>query len=249
MFSKNIYILWLQGWNKAPVLQKKVLQSWIKYNSDWNVVKLDYNNLKDYNLDIDYIYNKAKNITPQALSDIIRVSLLSKYGGIWVDATFLCLKSMTKLLNEYFINTNIFMYYRPNGGAELSHCLYSFIVSSSDSIIINKLNEEVKNYWIEKNYAHKYFWLEELLTKILINEEECKKEFDNMIKINADTYYSSHGLAGNINNVTKMLLIDEEYKKNIQENRPYVIKLWKDLNPYINKENFEKTNAGFILNL
>ncbi len=36
---------------------------------------------------------KIKKLTPQALSDIIRVSLLKKYGGIWADATFLLSKT------------------------------------------------------------------------------------------------------------------------------------------------------------
>ena len=58
---------------------KKVLSSWIKHNSDWNIIKLDYNNLKDYDLNINYIYNNNKQITAQALSDIIRVSILKKY--------------------------------------------------------------------------------------------------------------------------------------------------------------------------
>jgi len=41
IFEKNIYLLWLQGWKNAPILQKKVLGSWIEHNSDWNIVKLD----------------------------------------------------------------------------------------------------------------------------------------------------------------------------------------------------------------
>ena len=249
MIEKNIYLLWIQGWENAPILQKKVLNSWIKHNSDWNIIKLDYNNLKEYDLNIDYIYDKNKRISPQALSDIIRVSLLKKYGGIWADSTFLCLKSITDLYKESLQHANCFMYYRPNGGAELSHCLYSFIIANNNSFIINKLKEKVDIYWNNNNFAHKYFWLEELLTQLLNNHGESKAEFDNMLKINADEYYSSHGLAGSINNTEKMLLIDETYKENILKNKPYVVKLWKHLNLYMDKINFDKTNAGFLLNL
>ena len=69
-----------------------------------------------------------------------------------------------------------------------------------------------------------------------------------MLKINADEYYSSHGLAGKINNIEKMLLIDETYKENILKNKPNVVKLWKNLIPFMNHKNFEKTNSGFLLN-
>lgn len=249
MFEKNIYLLWLQGWENAPILQKKVLSSWIKHNSDWNIIKLDYNNLKEYDLNIDYIYDKNKKISAQALSDIIRVSILKKYGGIWADSTFLCLKPIIELCKETLQHSNCFMYYRPNGGSELSHCLYSFIIAKNNSFIINKLKEKVDIYWSNNNFVHKYFWLEELLTQLLNNHGESKSEFDNMLKINADEYYSSHGLAGKINNIEKMLLIDETYKENILKNKPYVVKLWKHLIPYMNNINFHKTNAGFLLNL
>ena len=33
MFEKNIYLLWLHGWVNAPVLQKKVLSSWISWKN------------------------------------------------------------------------------------------------------------------------------------------------------------------------------------------------------------------------
>ncbi len=74
--KKNIYLLWLHGCDYAPILQQKVLSSWIKHNSDWNIVKLDYNNVKEYGVNIDFIYHTNKKISPQALTDIIRVSLL-----------------------------------------------------------------------------------------------------------------------------------------------------------------------------
>jgi hypothetical protein len=70
-----------------------------------------------------------------------------------------------------------------------------------------------------------------------------------MVKINADEYYSCHGLAGKFNNIEKMLLIDDNYKKNIEKNKPYVVKLWKHLIPYMKLNNFDKTNAGFLLTL
>ena len=75
MFNINIFLLWLQGWDKAPCLQREVLESWIINNHDWNVILIDQNNLVNYVKDIDYIYDKNKIITPQAKSDIIRLSL------------------------------------------------------------------------------------------------------------------------------------------------------------------------------
>ena len=55
--DKNIFLLWLQGWDKAPWLQKKVLESWILNNEGWNIELLDIKNISDYVNDIDYIFN------------------------------------------------------------------------------------------------------------------------------------------------------------------------------------------------
>ena len=42
---------------------------------------------------------------------------------------------------------------------------------------------------------------------------------------------------------------EDNYKKNIEKNKPYVVKLWKHLIPYMKLNNFDKTNAGFLLTL
>jgi len=78
--SKNIFILWLQGWDNAIWLTKQVAESWKINNPDWKLHYICLNNLKDYVDDIDYIYDNNKIISPQAKSDIIRLSLLKK---IW----------------------------------------------------------------------------------------------------------------------------------------------------------------------
>ena len=58
MINKNIFLLWLQGSNKAPWLQRKVLESWTINNLDWTIKLIDQNNLLDYVNDIDYIFDK-----------------------------------------------------------------------------------------------------------------------------------------------------------------------------------------------
>ena len=87
MIPKNIFLLWLQGWDNAEWLNKQVAESWELNNPGWNIHYIDFKNLKDYVNDIDYIYDDTKNISPQAKSDIIRLSLLKNHGGVWADAT------------------------------------------------------------------------------------------------------------------------------------------------------------------
>ena len=59
------------------------------------MILLDENNLKEYVQIDEMVYQKKnKGIIGMALfSDIIRLSLLSAYGGIWCDATLFLIRT------------------------------------------------------------------------------------------------------------------------------------------------------------
>ena len=79
---------------KCSWLQQQVLESWRINNPQWNIELIDIFNLKNYVDDIDYIYDKSKIISLQAKSDIIRLSLLKNYGGVWSGSTLLCMQPL-----------------------------------------------------------------------------------------------------------------------------------------------------------
>ena len=116
--NKTIFLLWLQGWENAPYLQKEVAKSWEIQNPTWKVEYVTLSNLKQYVTDIDYIYDKTKQFIPQTISDIIRISLLYNHGGVWADATMLCMQPLDGWVNDNLLFNNIWMYYRKKGGAE-----------------------------------------------------------------------------------------------------------------------------------
>ena len=53
--------------------------SWIVHNPDWEVALLSDGNISEYVTLNDFI--KGGNITYAAYSDVVRIKLLSKYGG------------------------------------------------------------------------------------------------------------------------------------------------------------------------
>ena len=59
---------------------------------------------------IIYIIQKKK-ITVQALSDIIRLNILNKYGGVWADAMLLCIQSLNHWIYEVINKTGFWMYH------------------------------------------------------------------------------------------------------------------------------------------
>ena len=69
----------------------------------------------NYVNDIDYIYVQNKIISPQAKSDIIRLSLLKNYGGIWADSTLLCMQPLSFWFYEALSKTGMWMYHGHGG--------------------------------------------------------------------------------------------------------------------------------------
>jgi len=82
-----IWVFWGQGESSMPLLIRKCHEQ-LKRNQN-NVRLLTLKNLSDY-IDIpQIILDKVKTgqITWAHFSDIVRMTLLSKYGGLWIDAT------------------------------------------------------------------------------------------------------------------------------------------------------------------
>ena len=85
----NIWIFWWQGYDTAPLLVKKCIDSIIKNAGNHPVILITKENWKNYADIPDYIIEKVEKgiITLTHFSDILRMSLVSEHGGLWLDAT------------------------------------------------------------------------------------------------------------------------------------------------------------------
>lgn len=180
---KTIFILWFQGFDNAPEIVKRCLQSWIYYNPDWNIIKLDDSNLQKY-IDIDEFRNNEIGLWH--LSDIIRVLLLEKYGGVWADATTFCNHSLTNWL-EPFIKNGYFAFSRPS-----NEFLFSswFVYSEPQHYISHKIKESITKYFRVNKKSDVYLILHQLINELYFNDSEFKQLCDKV------PYFSS-GISSN----------------------------------------------------
>ena len=93
---KVIWWCWLQGLAAAPPIVKACYNSlvhgeWFKVHG-FTVKVIDAKNWREYVELPEYIVGKwEKGRIPAAMfSDLLRVELLIKYGGTWIDSTVLC---------------------------------------------------------------------------------------------------------------------------------------------------------------
>jgi hypothetical protein len=89
IIPKKIWTFWN---GEIPDVVNKCIKTWKKYNPEYKITILNKENLSQYLPEIDI--SNMKNIDSDArLSDIIRLNILAKEGGIWSDASIICLKS------------------------------------------------------------------------------------------------------------------------------------------------------------
>lgn len=85
--NPKIWVFWGQGEEKMPPLIKACRNQLISHNN--NIVLITNENIRQYIQISPVIIDKVTSgqITWAHFSDLVRMSLLSKYGGLWIDAT------------------------------------------------------------------------------------------------------------------------------------------------------------------
>lgn len=156
--NKQVWTLWKQGWNNAPYICKQALKNNIWLNPDWEFnaidhTSFDYEKLIKEELNVD---RTKLNISFTAESDLIRLALLKKYGGLWLDSTVFLSQPLNNWLEESLIDKSFFAV--PNKIEDQKIELWC-IYSGSSNTFIDPWSNEVGRYWADRYKPHWYFWL------------------------------------------------------------------------------------------
>lgn len=94
---QHIYALWMQGEDHAPPLVKMCLRRWRRLNPDYKLVVLDRKDVEEV---LHEFPVRISDLPAQALSDVVRIKLMSDRGGVWVDATVFPIRPLKVWLPE-----------------------------------------------------------------------------------------------------------------------------------------------------
>ena len=108
---KIIWLLWYQGISEAPFVVKRCVDSWINKNPGWDVVVLNEKNIGQY-INTDSQLEKLTSLPLTKQSNLVRLILLSEYGGIWADATTFCTRPLDDWIYEH-IESGFFAFSNP----------------------------------------------------------------------------------------------------------------------------------------
>lgn len=180
MIPKTIWCLWLQGWQNAPDLVKACRASWQRLNPGWTIHYLTRENFAQH-LELTPALQSviAKNLPMEALSNVIRAELLKRHGGVWVDATAYCLRSLDGWIHAAAAG-GFFAYDRPGPDRMLATW---FLAAEPGSRIVDIWLRRAYAYWRDRAERHTYFWFHGLFREAYASDEELRALWDATPKI------------------------------------------------------------------
>lgn len=208
-----IWMLWFQGWDKAPQLCAEMLETWRAYNPRWQIRCISradlpallgsfgarYEELRQaMNLGIKlgftdqqmHMYGESL-IPPASESDLLRLYLLVTYGGVWVDATNMCRRPLDDWLPAGAAS-GFFAFFGDRQSPEhkgVPHIISSFLVSAPGHVVTIG--------WLQRTIAHwsqpfnqrpdlAYLWVNKLFRQLVDSDEgdpQASEIFESMPKI------------------------------------------------------------------
>lgn len=168
--SNKIWVCWLQGLDDSPELVKVCYKSLQEYLTDRDIIFITEENMSQYVCFPKFITEKWRSgrITHTHMTDLLRLELLLKYGGTWIDATVLC-TSKRELIPDYFFDSELFVYQTLKPGKDgLSAFISSWYMSACTNNKVLWLTRELcYEYWKANNSMIDYFLLHNFMCIVL----------------------------------------------------------------------------------
>lgn len=168
--SNKVWVCWFQGMENAPLVVQKCYQSLKKNLTDQEIILITFDNISEYAQFPDLIIQKWKNgqITHTHMTDLLRLELLIRYGGMWVDATVLC-TSKRKDIPEYYFDSDLFFYQCLKPGRDgHSHLNSSWLISAkTNNKVLMATRYLCYEYWKRNGSMVDYFLLHNFMSIVL----------------------------------------------------------------------------------
>lgn len=178
--SSNIWIFWWQGYEAAPLLVKKCIDSITRNAKNHPVVLITKKNWRNHADIPDYIIQKLEKgvITLTHFSDILRMVLISKHGGLWLDATIF----VSKEIPEYCFELPYFSIHYETSTSKITKGKWTgFCQAGQKNSLVHSFCRDIFfSYWKKYNKLIDYFFIDYVMLAGYNNIPEFKKLVDSL---------------------------------------------------------------------
>ena len=193
---QTIFVFWYQ--NEMPEIVKRCYASLQRHCKDCDVILITKDNLNNF-INVDSCIQEAldeQRMTLTTFSDYVRLALLSKYDGLWLDATIYVAKDIdmsffnnTLLLPKIDENTNIYSKSWSCSRQFAASYKYSqpiYILVSNNSKTIQYSKQLFIKYFNNFKYIVNYFLVNDIIEYIVNRFDDCKQEWFDCPNNNVD---------------------------------------------------------------
>lgn len=224
-----IWTVWLQGIDNAPELVKSCIASFSNLGEDKRILVVDKYNFHRYTLIPDIIKDRFEQgvITPTAFSEIIRLDLLARHGGLWLDATmYIPFGTRIKYQDYSFFSPKETAFIKDGDVFGLFPVF--FIFCKKNYLPIIKIRDYIFSYWSNNDYQIDYFLIDYCFKMVYLEDEVFHEDVDKIPVIGIylhfiDRYMMKKRISeGTINTLKSDLL--GAYKLNYKRQYPLACK-------------------------
>ena len=152
------------GIEKAPKLVRVCYVSIQQHLQDREVVLLTEENISQYASLPEFIEKKYRaGIIPTAhYTDLLRLELLIKHGGTWIDSTVLCtggsMAQGSKFRGKDCLDADLFLFQQLRDGEKWFLGISNwFITSCADNWVLKELRDLLYQYWKDYDFVVHYY--------------------------------------------------------------------------------------------
>ncbi|MBS5431254.1 MAG: capsular polysaccharide synthesis protein [Lachnospiraceae bacterium] len=180
-----IWVCWLDGIENAPPLVRRCVDSIYRHANSHPVNLITWEKISDYVDMPPFLKDKVlrKQMGCAHYSDILRVFLLEKYGGIWLDATIFCSRDLPE---EYF-TYNFFSCKsdRATSGCISNNQWTTFCLGGcKGNVLFKALKAFYLEYWEQETCAIDYLFFDDAIELARRLLPEVNKEIDQVPQTN-----------------------------------------------------------------
>ncbi|CAE8606826.1 unnamed protein product [Polarella glacialis] len=92
--ERTIWAYWAQGYDDMPEFFKMCVGTWQRSNPHWDVRVLQKTTVHEFLSEVELPNHFMQMFSHQTASDAVRLGVLSRYGGVWLDVNMILRTSL-----------------------------------------------------------------------------------------------------------------------------------------------------------
>ena len=173
----HVFSYWHSGFDDSPPIVRACIQSHKKYFGD-NYVALNSGNISDWVVIPKRISDLRSSMSETHFSDVLRLLLLERHGGLWLDSTVL-------LTGEPSLHSNLdfFCFSRDRDPRLLANW---WIEARPGAYLVEQWLGYLLAYWDQHNYLIDYYIMHHLFEALYLLDEKFREAWNSVPFVSAN---------------------------------------------------------------